>query len=259
MTTVPKAKSTPPKGGKKGGSVYPRVALPKAIEYATKLVAKTHTGPQPRNIVGPGVFGSGGTKANERISALRQFGLLLGTDKSGYQASPFAKQLVGAAEDKPKLIKDACLKPNILAKLHNTFLGDTISKARIKQQILALNVHPDSADNCLKEVVESLVYSKLWEDVGNDNFKVLSDTGFTTSNEEPEGAKEPESTQTDEEGESPPLDRTEKTPPIALPFNSNIISKPSHQKANLEIKIDPSMDPEKLDRLLGVLRKYGQI
>jgi hypothetical protein len=30
-------------------------------------------------------------------------------------------------------------------------------------------------------------------------------------------------------------------------------------KAQVEIKIDPSMDPEKLDKLLGVLKKYGQI
>jgi len=51
-------KKTMPKGGRKGGTVFPRLTLGKALEYATKLVSKTHIGPQPPNTVLVGVFGT---------------------------------------------------------------------------------------------------------------------------------------------------------------------------------------------------------
>jgi hypothetical protein len=46
------------KGGRKGGTIYPKVTLDKAVQYSKKLVSKTHTGPQPKKIILPGVFGA---------------------------------------------------------------------------------------------------------------------------------------------------------------------------------------------------------
>jgi len=49
-------KTSPPKGGRKGGTGYPKVKLEQAVAYAKKLVGKTHTGPQPALTILPGVF-----------------------------------------------------------------------------------------------------------------------------------------------------------------------------------------------------------
>lgn len=259
MTTTAAAKSKMPKGGRKGGAVYPRVPLAKALEYAAKLVSKTHTGPQTREIVGPGVFGTAGTGANERISALRQFELLLGTDKDGYQASPFAKKLVGAAEDKPALLREACLKPAVFAKLHKTFLGDTISKGKIRQQILSLNVHPDSADECLTVTIDSMVHCGLWQKAGDDSFAVSSDQQTAAEMEIKEGGNEGVGVPKAED-ELPAASGLGEAGSKTGPESTTLLNRsPVRSKANVEIKIDPSMDPEKLERLLGVLRKYGQV
>ena len=51
-----------PKGGRKGGAVFPRVALSDALLFARKLVSKTHTSAQPQDVILTGVMGSkGGT------------------------------------------------------------------------------------------------------------------------------------------------------------------------------------------------------
>jgi|SRR5271157_1385490 len=82
-------KSTPSKGGRKGGTLFPKIGLKQALEYAMKLVAKTHTGPQPEKTVLPGVFGSSSNPGKVRASALKQFGLLEG-GREAYQATPLA-------------------------------------------------------------------------------------------------------------------------------------------------------------------------
>lgn len=45
------ATKKPPKGGRRGGTTFPRVGLKKALEYSQKLVRKTHTGPQPEDAI----------------------------------------------------------------------------------------------------------------------------------------------------------------------------------------------------------------
>ncbi len=43
-TEKPSKKPKPPKGGRKGGTLFPKLNLKQALEYAEKLVSKTHTG-----------------------------------------------------------------------------------------------------------------------------------------------------------------------------------------------------------------------
>jgi hypothetical protein len=43
-----------PKGGRKGGVLFPKLNLKQALEYAKKLVSKTHTGPQAEKTILPG-------------------------------------------------------------------------------------------------------------------------------------------------------------------------------------------------------------
>jgi len=45
-----------PKGGRKGGTQFPRLDLKQAIEFNKKLVSKTHTAPQPAERTGSNLY-----------------------------------------------------------------------------------------------------------------------------------------------------------------------------------------------------------
>jgi hypothetical protein len=65
-----------PKGGRKGGTIFPRLNLKQALEYSKKLVSKTAVAPQPGATILAGVFNNAGPEGKVRLSALKQFGLL---------------------------------------------------------------------------------------------------------------------------------------------------------------------------------------
>jgi hypothetical protein len=113
MTTeLEKTPRQMPKGGRKGGSVFPRVALVDAVSYARKLVSKTHTGAQPRDIILSGVVGSKSGIGNIRLSALKQYGFLKGDTKSNFSADDLAKKIEAArAKSLFRCISRQCLSP----------------------------------------------------------------------------------------------------------------------------------------------------
>jgi len=149
-------KKAPPKGGRKGGTTFPRLSLGEAQTYALKLVTKTHAGPQSKDVVFKGVFNSSGPTGAVRASALKQFGLLELDDK-GYRATQLAKDIGAAPADKKvPLLRKACVAPAPFKTLYETFQGDEVTKPRIRQQALNLNMHPESVDTCVDLFVSSL-------------------------------------------------------------------------------------------------------
>jgi hypothetical protein len=91
--TNPKPKRAMPKGGRKGGAVFPRVALKDAVVYAKKLVSKTHVSLQPIDIIHSGVVGAKGGRGAARMSALKQYGFLKGDTKAGFGAQNLQRKL----------------------------------------------------------------------------------------------------------------------------------------------------------------------
>jgi hypothetical protein len=149
------------KGGRKGGSQFPRVELKQAIEFTKRLVSKTHTGPQPEKIVLPGVFNNAGSVGRIRASALKQYDLLVGSPQA-YEASQLAKKIDAAPkEDLSNLYPKACLNPKLFKTLYETFQGDSVSRAKIRQQAANLQVHPDSLDECVDLFTKSVVFAGL--------------------------------------------------------------------------------------------------
>ncbi|HEX8666286.1 MAG TPA: hypothetical protein VF744_19900 [Beijerinckiaceae bacterium] len=146
---------------RKGGSIYPRINLEAAAQYAVKLVSKTHTGPQPENIILPGVFGSASDTGKIRASALKQYGLLEGKTDA-YSATPLAKALVLAPEnEKHKFLAEASRKPRVFNVLFNTFQSDEVSLARLRQQAASAGVHPDEAEKCARVFADSVTFAGL--------------------------------------------------------------------------------------------------
>jgi hypothetical protein len=243
---------TMPKGGRKGGTQFPRLDLKQATDFAKKLVSKTHTGPQSEKIILPGVFNNAGPAGKVRAAAMKQYDLLKGSPQ-GYEASDLAKQIVAAPPNEVfHLFQNACLKPKLFKNLHDTFHSDTVTTGKIRQQAAHLNVHPDSLDECVSIFVKSVVFAGLATEK-DENIDFVHVEGLPKPSETTDASTSAKDLKAPEQnGNEEKLSRD-----IELDAGADSLRKAA--KTQVEIKIDPSMDPEKLDKLLGVLKKYGQI
>ncbi len=242
------ANSTP-KGGRKGGTRYPKINLEKAVEYAKRLVSKTHSTAQPADVVKPGVFDSNTWLGDLRLSGTKQYGFLAG-DSKGYTATQLAKDVNAATDDELHAqLKTACLKPKIFETLYNTFHNETVSLAKLKQQALNIGVHPDSGEECIEIFVDSVVYAGLGGRTDSDKINIVSSELLQ---QKPQSNEEE-----DEEVESQADDTINETTDFSQQIKST--KKTGASNINVNIDIDPSMDPEKLEKLLKLLKGYGAI
>jgi hypothetical protein len=239
-----------PKGGRKGGAVYPRIDLKQAHGYAIKLVSKTHTGPQSEKIILPGVFHNSGANGKVKVSALKQYSLLQG-EPNAYESTQLAKDINSAPSNEVgSLLQKACLSPNVFKTLFETFHNDTVAIAKIRQQTINLKVHPDSADDCVKIFTDSLVYAGLAQ-VDQDQVILSTTSKFPEKTETEETQIEEhlendsKDTDVEHENKDPEFKQTDRRP-ITPAFHVNI-------------SIDSSMDPEKLEKILKVLKQHGAI
>lgn len=246
-----------PKGGRKGGTQFPQVSLEDAVEYAKKLVSKTHTGPQPASVILPGVFGAGGGRGQVRVGALKQFGLLAGKPEA-YRASDQAKSLSAAPpEEIQKHLQEVFLRAKVFKSLYDTFVTDTVSRAKIRQQAAALEVHPDSLEKATQLFIDGAVFAGLATPDG-DNITILR-PDVPTSSTQPLVVDEDEPTE--ESGDEPdPTDDSDDTPENPVDGAGAAAPKgPARAVASVAFSVDSSMDTDKLEKQLKLLRKYGVI
>lgn len=264
-----KEKQTP-KGGRKGGSIFPRSSLTNALSYARKLVSKTHTGPQTMEVVLTGVLGSKADAGKIRMSALKQYGLLEGDTKSNFSATELAKNIAAAPNDESiVLYRQAMLNPTIFKKLFETFHGDTVSKAKLKQRASDLNVHPDSTAICIDLYVSGMTTAELVTVVG-DQVKHVA-LGDLTQPTKPEAAVESSaefSVDQDESQDSISIDDSADDAQTTFAADETGLGKASSEGAiipspravfNVNVTLDSSLDIEKLQRQLELLKRFGAI
>lgn len=250
MSATEKVKGKMPKGGRKGGATFPRIPLKQALEYSDKLVSKTHTGALPEATILAGVFGSG-TYGQVRASALKQYGLMEG-DKTAYKATQLAQAIDAALpEEKPPLLKKALLTTKLFQEIFETFKGDTVSRAKIRQRAQALNVHPDSADECAGIFIESAETAELGKISGDD---------ITLAQIEPATAPEPPSVEPEEpepitepEREDPGEESAATKTAAGGAATGDRAVKPG---VVLNLNVDSSSDPDKLKKQLELLRQF---
>ena len=247
-----------PKGGRKGGTRFPQVSLKKAVEYARKLVSKTHTGPQPASIILKGVFDAKGGMGQVRAGALKQYGLLEGP-ADAYTASELARTLVAAPPDElQSYVRTALLRANVYRSLYDTFVGDTVTKAKIGQQASALKVHPESVAMATQLFVEGAEYAGLAK-IDGDNVTILrSDAPAAVAQNSPSAESEDAVEEYEGDGhaeaepdERPDADDEDQHPPRA--------KGPVRAVATVAIKVDPSTHTDDLEKQLKLLRKFGVI
>lgn len=274
MTTEAEKKTRQmPKGGRKGGSVFPRIALGDAVAYARKLVSKTHTSAQPKDVIASGVVGAKGGTGDVRLSALKQYGFLKGDTKSNFSADDLAKKIAAAPpEELPPLYRQAILKPTVFKKLFDTFHGDTVSKAKLKQRAADLKVHPDETATCVDLYVSGMATAGLVA-VEGDQVKHLASSDIESpsasivegevrsegSENLPEG-DEAECTSprgSDGAGAEADAARNEERTKPRLPDSS--AQQGPRAVFNVNVTLDSSLDIEKLQKQLELLKRFGAI
>ncbi len=261
-----------PKGGRKGGSVFPRVTLDDAVTYARKLVSKTHTSAQPRDVILSGVVGAKTGTGDVRISALKQYGFLKGDTKSNFSADDLAKKIAAApAEELVPLYRQAILRPTVFKKLFDTFHGDTVSKGKLKQRAADLKVHPDKTATCVELYVSGMATAGLVT-IEGDQVKHLA-----SSDLEPASVANVEG-----EAESETADLSEAEGPQDGPQSDNEGADAENRVTgdqggasqrepagntqpgpravfNVNVTLDSSLDIEKLQKQLELLKRFGAI
>jgi hypothetical protein len=245
-----------PKGGRKGGTIFPKINLQRALEYGKKLVAKTHTGAQPEDEILPGVFGNSGSDGKIRGSALKQFGLMQG-DPKGYEATPLAKEIDAALpEGRPPLLKRAFLASKVFEKLFDTFHGDTISKAQVAKRAKELEVHPESADECAQLFIDSAITAELATMSGDSIALVKAVAETVGASGEDDDADEPAGKETETAKQSAAVSVPRSNAPLPNPDGATHSGKPG---LAVSINVDSSSDPDKLEKQLKLLREFGVI
>jgi hypothetical protein len=266
MTSEEKKKREMPKGGRKGGAIFPRIALKDALIYARKLVSKTHTAAQPRDVIFAGVVGSKSGTGNVRISALKQYGFLKGDNKSQYSADDLAKQIVASpTEELNPLYRQAILRPTIFKKLFDTFHGDAVPKSKLKQRAAELGVHPDETETCVELYVSGMATAGL-ASVEGDRVTHMASADISVMSDDPvvneEDFSRSEITPTDEASEAeidasadPQVESRNGATPTPL---ADAQSGP-RAVFNVNVTLDSSMDIEKLQKQLELLKRFGAI
>jgi hypothetical protein len=252
-------KTSPPKGGRKGVTGYPKVKLEQAVAYAKKLVGKTHTGPQPALTILPGVFGSATTTGKIRASALKQYGLLSGTS-SAYKASQLAKDIDAApdAGTRSPLLQQAFRNSKLFSQILDTYQGDTVTKGKIEQRAKGLEVHTDSAEDCAQIFMDSAAFAGLGTVTGDSISLIKSEVTVVPPLPADEDTDDFDIDENGGESEEP------ADAEVAGNQDQNNAGKPaakSGQKANvnLNLTVDSTTDPEKLEKQLKLLRQFGML
>lgn len=275
MTTAPAKKVRQmPKGGRKGGSIFPRVALTDAISYARKLVSKTHTAPQPRDVILSGVIGAKGGIGAVRMSALKQYGFLKGDAKTSFSADELAKRISAAPPDElVALYRQAILRPTIFKKLFDTFHGDTVSRAKLKQRAADLKVHPDETATCIDLYVAGMTTAALVA-VEGDQIKHLASSNVSQSSAAgAEADADAEAADEQVSGDDSNGDEGTMGSDLSTPANGSSdkvkTANPSLPNGaaqsgpravfNVNVTLDSSLDIEKLQKQLELLKRFGAI
>lgn len=254
-----------PRGGRKGGSVFPRVALKDALTYAKKLVTKTHVARIPRDVLLTGVTGAKSGKGEVRASAMKQYGFVIGDTKNLFGASDLAKKISAAPPDEIVLLyQQAALNPAIFKGLAQTFHGDTVSKAKLKQRASDLKVHPEETESCVDIYISSMLTAELvtvdGEQIthlvtGKDAEAVSGTTHLDDSNEVPDDVDESQNAIQEDGGDH---DGQQEGGPVGR-INLKLGNKSPRAVFNVNVQLDASLDTEKLEKQLALLKKYGAI
>ncbi|PPU89729.1 hypothetical protein XaclCFBP3371_06125 [Xanthomonas euvesicatoria pv. citrumelonis] len=234
------------------------------MKYSKKLVTKTHVARISQEVVYSGVVGAKNGLGAVRASALKQYGFLEGDNKREFSASTLAKKIASSPDNEVlPLYRESALKPNIFKKLSETFHGDAVSRAKLKQRAAELKVHPDETETCVDVYLSTMQTAELVRPEG-DLFRHL--TAQELGSVGPAGGEDiEESEESDLEGAEAPAEQelanVEEVVEEEESASARKASKGSTPRAvfTVNVQLDASLDTEKLEKQLALLKKYGAL
>jgi len=241
---------------RKGGTRYPKHSLDQVLGSSSKLVSKTHLGAITKDILFAGVLGTTGSTAEIKASSLKQFGLLEG-QSDAYTATSLAKSINSSPpEEINPLLQEAALTPVVFQQLYETFHGDHVAISKIRQRAIELKVHPDLAAECVAKYMASLSEAKLGTADGS-SFAHKERSASTTSDngEAPVEAQDNNADDLYDGHSKNAADDKSQDTSERLQENGSTPRAIFHVNVNL----DASLDTDKLERHLKLLKQYGAI
>lgn len=245
------------KRGKKGGTQFPRYSLEHLLPHLKNLASKTHTNAININQLNAGVFGLGAKSPTGKIksSALKQFGLIAG-DYSKLKGTELTSQITNSdGEERIKHLQKAFKNVSVFVNAMHTFQNSKTDRVKIGQYAVStLKIHPDMKDDFVTILIESANAAGLCTIEGNSvSFYTLSTPDTDKDENEPADIDDDN---TDSENSS---DTQQSENPTQTDLSSSNRKSGKVSNINVNIDVDPSMDPEKLEKLLKLLKNYGAI
>ncbi|OFX55631.1 MAG: hypothetical protein A2W86_14140 [Bacteroidetes bacterium GWD2_45_23] len=248
------------KRGKKGGTQFPRYSLEHLYPFLKNLASKTHTNSISLEQLSAGVFGLGAnsTAGKVKLSALKQFGLITGDYRQLKNTELTTKITMSDGAELKSYLQQAFQKVSVFVNTLNTYQNSKTDKTKIGQYAVStLKVHPDMKDDFVSVLIESAKISELCTIDGNSVLfgslsKSIPNETITTDSIE----NETEENTNEDFIETPTQNQVNFEPRL----QSNHSRKSGQiSNINVNIDVDPSMDPEKLEKLLKLLKNYGAI
>jgi hypothetical protein len=199
---------------------------------------------------------------------------LKGDTKSHFSADGLAKKIAAAPpEELVLLYRQAMLKPSIFKKLFDTFHGDTVSKAKLKQRAADLKVHPDETAKCVELYVSGMTTAGLVTVEGDQVKHVASSdvaaasVSNTLAETEPETGDKAsggeESTDAEDGGGEgtgvPPKGSNDGEKVTKTQVLKGTSQSGPRAVFNVNVTLDSSLDIEKLQKQLELLKRFGAI
>lgn len=253
------------KGGKKGGTQFPRYSLDHLVIFLKNLASKTHINTVTIQQLNAGVFNvaAGSNRGKIKSSALKQFGLLEG-DYQKLKATQLCRDIsIAEPGEKEHLLEHAFFNVAIFSNAMKTFHNSTYEKSKIAQYAVStLKIHPDMKEEFVKIFVDSAEVAGLCTVDGNTVSFLDKVPDDSTHNHEDENADGNDLHSADNSEVEDELDEERNFEDEKQNNNSQHSkqnNKSKNSNINVNIGIDPAMDPEKLEKLLKLLKSYGAI
>ena len=244
------------KRGKKGGTKFPNYSLKQILPCLKELISKTTAKPTTIEQLSAGVFKMKAKSAEGKIkySSLKQFGLA-GGEYTKITSTKLASQIVLASEgEKSVYLREAFLNAPTFKNVFETFQDSSVQKLKIAgYSVSNLKIHIDASDKFLKSLLDSCEVAKMCTISGDEvNFINGKEANNTNNNDLDGGVLEREEDENSEDSKDD-FQEDENFPEFKTNTNNQ------KNKPNIDLKIDPTLDADKLEKQLKVLRKYGLI
>ncbi|HEY3397181.1 MAG TPA: hypothetical protein VGM19_05910 [Armatimonadota bacterium] len=229
--------------GRTPGANFPRRTLEEALGYVEGVLNAAGNGTLDEKRLATAVFKLKGvsTLSQVKLAALRQYGLLTGKN-AALRPSKLCRELALAEGDKRLLLlQDAFLSCAPFKKLYMNYVKSTptITNMAIYAST-ELHINPGKKQEFMDVFVAGLSLAGLGRSDG-EQVEVLEAAGPAQPDEIAVESEDEDVISGD--GEAP----------------ATLKTTPGRSGPVIEIKIDPTLDPDKLEKQLAVLRRFGLV